>query len=262
MATVSREERQRLLASVAAQEQAELLAGIPLSLDQLDALLEQLGLKLASCDHTTVLTAAFAASQNLDVPKVLDWLAEQGGYCDCEVLANVSGVAQSLRHKPVRRNSKPKAKRRARSLDLFPELDLTHLPSPWRVANLYEASEPVRLQLGKKAGCSLTVIDSALSMRGQGSDEYWVALWRQRTDLRDDATARITRNACGHDVMRDEVIVEVPSWLPVYGWFVPNVGSWHFELRTDSNRLRGDLPQVKQLLQGIIVRPTTGSGQR
>lgn len=35
------------------------------------------------------LTTAFLESKKLDVQRVVPWLREHGGYCDCEVLANV-----------------------------------------------------------------------------------------------------------------------------------------------------------------------------
>lgn len=40
------------------------------------------------CDHTLRATIAWLASQQLDGAVVLAWLAEHGGYCDCEVVAN------------------------------------------------------------------------------------------------------------------------------------------------------------------------------
>lgn len=42
------------------------------------------------CNDTLRLTESFLHSQNVkNVDEVLFWLNEKGGYCDCEVLANV-----------------------------------------------------------------------------------------------------------------------------------------------------------------------------
>lgn len=54
-------------------------------LDHLDAIAEE-----ASCDHSQRETRAWATSQGLDSDVVTEAVAELGGYCDCEVLANVT----------------------------------------------------------------------------------------------------------------------------------------------------------------------------
>ena len=41
------------------------------------------------CDHTSRFTEAFLRSHSLPEATILPWLREYGGYCDCEVLANV-----------------------------------------------------------------------------------------------------------------------------------------------------------------------------
>src|SRR5947209_8681117 len=73
-------------------ERADLLLGMPLTPEQLNRLLDYLDANLKSCDHTTKLTAIFLNEENLDRDKVLPRLAEHGGYCDCEVLANLEDL--------------------------------------------------------------------------------------------------------------------------------------------------------------------------
>jgi hypothetical protein len=43
-----------------------------------------------NCDDTNSLTKIFLLQSNIQkIDEVLEWLAEHGGYCDCEILANV-----------------------------------------------------------------------------------------------------------------------------------------------------------------------------
>jgi hypothetical protein len=42
------------------------------------------------CDHTFALTEAFLQEKGLSVDTVLQWLGENGGGCDCEVIFNVA----------------------------------------------------------------------------------------------------------------------------------------------------------------------------
>lgn len=46
------------------------------------------------CDHTRRITEAWLEEHGHDVPTVCAWLDSHGGYCDCEVLANVEEVVE------------------------------------------------------------------------------------------------------------------------------------------------------------------------
>lgn len=41
------------------------------------------------CDHSLTFTREFLETQKVDVEGVLDWIVNEGGGCDCEVLYNV-----------------------------------------------------------------------------------------------------------------------------------------------------------------------------
>lgn len=63
---------------------------MPLSKEDLRGLFEHLDSELASgCDHTANKTLAYLRSRALSPEGIVPWLQELGGYCDCEVLANV-----------------------------------------------------------------------------------------------------------------------------------------------------------------------------
>jgi len=55
--------------------------------DHLDEALPEYG-----CKHSLDLTKTFLTSRSLDAESVVPWLGEYGGFCDCEVLANVEDV--------------------------------------------------------------------------------------------------------------------------------------------------------------------------
>ena len=41
------------------------------------------------CDHSLSLTRSFLETKGVDVDSILDWIVDNGGGCDCEVLYNV-----------------------------------------------------------------------------------------------------------------------------------------------------------------------------
>ncbi len=82
--------RKEVLREVASKKRAEAEMQLPMSLAQLHGLLGALDKALAGgCDHSLQHTQAYLKSQNLASEKVVPWLQEHGGFCDCEVLANV-----------------------------------------------------------------------------------------------------------------------------------------------------------------------------
>lgn len=64
---------------------------IPISLLDLGDLFDFLDVHLteAGCDHTLDGTRGFLEKRGLSAGKIIPWLADNNGYCDCEVLANV-----------------------------------------------------------------------------------------------------------------------------------------------------------------------------
>jgi hypothetical protein len=185
-------------------ERADVIAGMPLSPEQLHRLLDYLDANLKACDHTAKLTAIFLHVDQLEKDKVLSWLGEHGGYCDCEVLANLADLDDSLQAPPPVPRIVPRQKqdRAARSLDTVTGWNLANLPAPWRLANLYTPNEPFRLGLGKKDGCTITIVESPLPSGDKSSDEYWSRLWYARTELPPRSALQVTHGTLNRSTHR------------------------------------------------------------
>jgi hypothetical protein len=79
------------------QENQKLLASIPMAKAELRELFDLLDVSLSDgCDHTLRYSTDFLERKKLDVPRVTSWFHEHGGYCDCEVLANVEDEFRDL----------------------------------------------------------------------------------------------------------------------------------------------------------------------
>ncbi|WCE05530.1 DUF2695 domain-containing protein [Pseudoxanthomonas sp. JBR18] len=84
------ERRKPIVREIAERQRAETIASMPTSQDQLSQLFDYLDSALAvACDHSLKLTRQFLQTYGLPEATVIPWLGEHGGYCDCEVLANV-----------------------------------------------------------------------------------------------------------------------------------------------------------------------------
>jgi hypothetical protein len=83
-----------------ADQRAAAREKVPLSNEQMQALFDMLDVELPrqGCDHTLRLTQTWLTSNALPVDIVTAWLHENGGFCDCEALANSEEVWQNANH--------------------------------------------------------------------------------------------------------------------------------------------------------------------
>jgi hypothetical protein len=79
------------------QEQKKLVDSIPIPHADLKALFDYLDRENPPpCDHTLRETVQFLQTKKLSVERVVPWLREHGGYCDCEVIYNVEEKFRSI----------------------------------------------------------------------------------------------------------------------------------------------------------------------
>jgi len=82
--------RKALTREVVRHEQERAEACMPISKAHLAQLFDHLDTALeAGCDHSFRFTLAFLQAKGLPQASIIPWLGEYGGFCDCEVLANV-----------------------------------------------------------------------------------------------------------------------------------------------------------------------------
>ena len=93
----SDERKRELKAQVKAAEKQKLFASLPVDIPTLKDLLSYLNKDPAlPCDHTLRGTTEFLTSRQIDPAKVIPWLQEHGGFCDCEVIYNVYDAVGDL----------------------------------------------------------------------------------------------------------------------------------------------------------------------
>src|SRR5262245_6388740 len=92
--------RKEALDRWAADQRAAARAKFPLPNDKIKALFDMLDVELPrqGCDHTLRLTRAWIETTGLPMEPVIAWLQQNGGYCDCEALANVEEAWEQANH--------------------------------------------------------------------------------------------------------------------------------------------------------------------
>ena len=83
--------KKELLKNFKNDEKSEFRESLPFSIEIFKELFNyiNIGLESDGCDDTLKYTKKFLENNNLPLKKVIEWLEENGGYCDCEVLANI-----------------------------------------------------------------------------------------------------------------------------------------------------------------------------
>jgi len=78
-------------AQLSGEERRRFLESLPATKEQIEDLFDFLDVHLQeeSCIHNLRYTMRFLMERRLDMPKIMSWLNENGGYCDCEVLQNI-----------------------------------------------------------------------------------------------------------------------------------------------------------------------------
>lgn len=73
-----------------AQQRELAQAAFPVSSELLQALFETVGARVEAngCDHTLKFTRQWIAEEKQPTDEIIRWLAQHGGFCDCEVTAN------------------------------------------------------------------------------------------------------------------------------------------------------------------------------
>jgi hypothetical protein len=73
-----------------AAEKSAARAQFPLPNDKLEAMFDAVESSLENdgCDHSSRATIAWLTNMGFDVDTVVQWLENNGGFCDCEVVAN------------------------------------------------------------------------------------------------------------------------------------------------------------------------------
>ncbi|MFT3843955.1 MAG: DUF2695 domain-containing protein [Lacibacter sp.] len=87
-----KERRKQIMDDLKKKADQEFESSLPMVRESFQKLFDHLDTELTdkNCDDTNSLTKAFLLESNIqNVDEVLEWLAEHGGYCDCEILANV-----------------------------------------------------------------------------------------------------------------------------------------------------------------------------
>lgn len=86
-----KDKRKEILRQLKAKEKESFRKSLPMGEDIFQELFDYLNQNLGDdCDHGLTMTIGLLKEKGIaNIDRVIEWLNYNGGYCDCEVLANV-----------------------------------------------------------------------------------------------------------------------------------------------------------------------------
>jgi malonyl CoA-acyl carrier protein transacylase len=90
-----KERRRKIMNELQKKADVEFENSLPMSRENFKKLFDYLDVELTNkgCNHNNTITQnLFAQNSIVDSDKVIEWAADKGGYCDCEILANVKDI--------------------------------------------------------------------------------------------------------------------------------------------------------------------------
>ncbi len=95
--------RRTILHQLKEKERMQFIASVPAPKSLVRELFEYLDRSDDPCDATLSQTLGFLKERGLPEERVVPWLEDHGGYCDCEVLYNVEDVWNQMVEKEWQR---------------------------------------------------------------------------------------------------------------------------------------------------------------
>jgi hypothetical protein len=219
----------------------------PKLFDFLDTELEKNG-----CNHSPFITKSFLQKNSIsNIIEVTEWLAKNGGYCDCEILANVEDLFEYLNPPKIKTIPEQNThKRKISSLKTDFNFCIEKIPSPWNLIEITSTDNKEYLfQIGKSNNCTVNLQSDFSSL--QHDDAIWIKLWVNETKLNYNLANLCTeRFEIGN---YSAIIVKTKDWAPVKIWCTKKDDpQWFLKMNTELNRYKGDLKEFEKLLNSIV----------
>lgn len=228
------------------QQEEEFLATIPFSESIFQELFDYLDLKIEEepCKHNFNLTTKFLSSKGVNFERHIDFFLEHGGGCDCEILMNVEGVFPEQDSGQLFMVGKSINRKKINSLKYL-DLEIDTVPSPWK---LFESGDEYEFQFGKNRDIKINLI-KGFTVVNWSDDDNWKKKWESITELKLKSDAELI-----YDELEgfERATIKTKDWIPVLTWIRRRGNeSWGLLFRTELSRFRGDINELKKVLNNI-----------
>ncbi len=251
----SKEQKKKNIREWKQKEREKFLKTLPFSEEKFNELFDYLDAELekTKCKNDYTLSKMFLEKNSIDFENCIDFFIQNGGGCDCEILMNIEELFPDNESVDVS-ELKTNEKREKLNKLILSDFVIEQIPKPWK---LYNQNEKYVFQLGKKSEINVSLIQS-LGEENWKNEDFWKEQWITLTELDYKLGFEIHYEKLGDYQM---VIVKSINWVPVIMWIKPIYKyNWWLVFRTESQRFKGNLNDLKKLLENINECTSNTSG--
>ncbi|MBS7256668.1 DUF2695 domain-containing protein [Flavobacterium branchiicola] len=252
---MDKKRRKEILAQINKENLIEFRQNLPLDENVFPKLFDFLDdeLKKQGCNHSSSITQTFLQKTGVsNTIEVIEWLAENGGFCDCEILANVEDLFDYLNPpKTIIIPKKNIQKQKINSLKTDFDFCIEKVPSPWNLIEITATNGKEYLfQIGKSNNCTVNLQSPTYTFQ-YDNDEQWINLWINETELRYNIENLSIERF--HSNNYSVIIVKTKDWVPVKIWASSITNpKWLLKMNTELSRYKGDIKALEKLLNSIV----------
>ena len=227
---------------------------LPIAEDEFIPLFDYLDIELSEndCKNNFALLEKYCKIKNINPEPLERWFCEHGGYCDCEILANVEEQFYYL-EKPVIPEIKPKKqtveKQKLNGLITDFGFSIEKVPNPWILTAVKSNGNiTYNFQIGKKSDFPL-YLKVGFPVENLADDKFVHNYWLEKTELDYETNFIVDRQTLtGFNLVQ----IKTEMWLPVIVFiYNPENPKWCLIMKTETPRLRNDLKVIEKLLKEI-----------
>lgn len=240
----------------AKQEKQDFKATLPMSETLFVALFHRLtqDLEQMPCQHDLTHTRAFLAKHSVKhIPSVIEWLANHGAGCDCEVILNTTEYFDDVENtweEPLvlddELTKRFASKRKINQLQTDFGFCIHQLPKSWR---LYETGQAPKLayqfEFGKGLSCLMATLERSFVQHEWDNDDDFL------THSSHDRSRLVIQRGGFSDWQW--VAVSQMDKTPVRIWLKPIHHDWYFLVYSELRRYQGDLKELEKLAKAVIL---------
>lgn len=211
------------------------------------------------CANDLSLLKKYCVKENLDFDSLKEWFKKHGGYCDCEILANVEELFYYLEKPaiPIIQSKKTQTEQRTKLDTLTTDFGFSigKVPSPWILTAISKDNTLFyQFKIGKKSDYPV-LLEREFPIEKLADDKFLHDYWKHQMKIAyeiefetDELDFEIERKPfLDFEVVR----VQTKKWKSTF-LFVHKQGfKWCLVMKTEAVRARNDIKELEKLLKEI-----------
>jgi len=206
------------------------------------------------CKNDFTLLESYCKQKELDFSALAQWFKGQGGYCDCEIYANVEEKFAYLTKPIPKIQPTPTRTIQQQKLDTLTTdfgFSIKRVPAPWILIATSQKNKTIyQFQIGKKSNFPVmfVMLERDFPIENLSDDKFLQNYWIRKIELDLKLEFEVERN----NIQGFEIVqVRTKRLSPIFLFAYKQGAKWCLVMRTEVTRVRNDLREMEKLLKEV-----------